>query len=488
MSGDNCKASAWDEFRQQDLKVFAKLLRPELLSKAARRAGVPWGRGPLHMANLVWLALASALHTGKNFAAVLGLVLKLLYDAPGWVASPLAAQQRQGKRRAKRRHKHDPRGHDPTQLSEEAFVQARRKLPWTFWTTLILLLTEKFENEHGKYVRWKQFRLLTLDGTTIALDRWRRLTDHFGAARNGRGQPRTQARLVMLQLPLARLPWRYELTPLKDAERTVAARLLTDLRRDDLVLMDRGFWSYGLFWQIQQQQAFFAIRLVANVRLSKVRLLGRDDRLMRWKPADRRKKWRHLPEALPLRVIPYQIHGFRPTAVVTNLLDPKMVTREEWIRLAAVDEVGRVVEPGLYHRRWEIETTFFELKVTQNMEGTLRSRTPEGIRYEVAGHVLLYLLVRWLMVEAAEKAGVEDPLRLSFSGALQELDDMYQTLIAAEAEHVRRVLYPRLLERVASHQVPLRPGRHYPRPRDTKPKAKGKGRFQKTSKLETART
>jgi ribosomal protein S14 len=33
----------------------------------------------------------------------------------------------------------------------------------------------------------------------------------------------------------------------------------------------------------------------------------------------------------------------------------------------------------------------------------LRGRTPQAITFEVAGHMLLYLLTRWLMVEASQK-------------------------------------------------------------------------------------
>ena len=72
-----------------------------------------------------------------------------------------------------------------------------------------------------------------------------------------------------------------------------------------------------------------------------------------------------------------------------------------------------MIEAGLYHRRWGIETLFKELKVRQELVGKLRGRTPESIHYEIAGHVLLYLLTRWLMVEAGEAYGV-DPAALSF--------------------------------------------------------------------------
>ena len=61
-----------------------------------------------------------------------------------------------------------------------------------------------------------------------------------------------------------------------------------------------------------------------------------------------------------------------------------------------------------------------------------RKRLP-GVRFEVAGHILLYLLVRWLLVEAAAEAGVADPLRLSFAAARGELADLWPNLLLSPA-------------------------------------------------------
>jgi hypothetical protein len=484
------KSSFQDELRQRDFKAFSRWLTPDLIRQAASQAGVAVGRGPLHLVNLVWLALGCALRPLLSFSGVLGLVFKLLFDAPDFPGSALDRQQRRSQKlvRTQARKLHDPRGQGDLTVTEEAFTQARQKLPWAFWTMLAVLLAENFQRQHQAHVRWKGFRLLTLDGTCLKLERWKPLVEYFGTASNGRGRCNPQARLVMLQLPLARLPWKYDLTPLADSEIAVAKRLLQGLSSNDLVLMDRGFFSYGLFQQIQQQDAFFATRLKARIRLQTVTELADNDRLVCWQPSDWRKQWKKqdLPEQMTLRVIDYHVKGFRPSAIVTNMLDAQLLPAAEWVRLALVDEAGRVLEPaGLYHRRWEIETTFAELKVTQGLEGQLRSRSPEGIRFEVAGHVLLYTMVRWLMVEAAEEAGLEDPLRLSFSEALRELGEMRQTLLLNKEERVRCVLLPRLLERVASRKVPMRPDRHFARPLDKKPKNKGKGRYQKSSTLGT---
>ena len=81
------------------------------------------------------------------------------------------------------------------------------------------------------------------------------------------------------------------------------------------------------------------------------------------------KQWKHLPRSIALRVIDYQIRGFRPSAIVTNLNGPRAVSRDQWMSMASQSHAARHLNVGLYHRRWEIETTFFELKVRQGMEG-----------------------------------------------------------------------------------------------------------------------
>lgn len=496
MFTDEHKREVWDEIRQHDLRAFRRWLTPELFTEAATIAQIPLGNGPLYAVNLVWLGMASALHMGKDFAGVLSLTMKLLSDVPGFGQTRLGKERinvrRQKSRRARRqsqRSKHDPYGRDPTEVSEEAFSKARRLISLEYWLALLLLLTERFEGEHAKLIRFKGFRLLAMDGTNISMPNWKRLKSYFGTGRT-KGKGRTvQARMVMLQMPLVRLPYRYELAPLSEGETTLAMRLARHARRNDLVLIDRGFFSYALFWEIQQRDAYFGIRLKNGVNLKTIRRLGAKERLAQWTPcAPIMSKWRKqglaLPSTMTLRIIDYQIPGFRKSAVVTNVLDPAKLSRDEWVRMIRDKESARNLQPGLYHRRWEIETTFKEMKVAMKLKGGLRSRTPEGIRYEIAGHVLLYLLVRWTMVEAAQRHGYA-PLELSFTNALREVLDMSQTLLTATPQRIATVLLPRLLERIASHQVAPRPGRHFPRPNDTKVKNKGNGRLQRPAKLRT---
>jgi len=484
---DERRSNVWDQIRQHGLRSFEKLLPTAVFGEAGEEANVQLGTSPLRLPNLAWLAIASVLHPNASFATVLTWTLRWLMDSEGWNGSELAREHRNGLRRGKYhsadRSKHDPRGTDPTVVSEEAFAQARQRVVRGFWLSLLMVLTRRFQAQHDKWLRWNDFRLMAIDGTQIDLPNWKALGDHYGRAKNGSKEFHPQARMVMLQFPLARIPWRYELCPLHEGERTIAGRLLNGLKHNDLVLMDQGFWSYGLFWQIQEQGASFAVRLFPNVNLKTRKKLGPKDRLVDWSPSDRKWKQAGLPGSIRLRVIDYQIPGFRPAAVVTSVLDPERISRDQWVHMATADEEGRLrLAQGLYHRRWEIETTFSELKVVQGLESSLRSRTPKGIQYEISGQVLFYLLLRWLMVEAAEKEGA-DPLRISFKHAYEAVQEMMPLLVTSSLHHVRRVLYPRLLQRIVSHRLAFRPGRHDSRPKDTKPKNLGYGKIRQPHKL-----
>lgn len=497
MFRDEQRDTVWNEIRQHDLRSFAGELTADVFAEAAQRAGVSLGRSALNLVNLVWMGILSAMEPALCFAEVLVTTLKLLENQETFYSTNIGKSRKEGQAKKRRqntgksgrkRSKHDPRRSDPTELTEEAFVQARQRMPISFWIALILVLASRFERNHGHHLRTNGFRLLALDGTTWSLRNHQALANYYGRPKNGSRTTRSpQARMVMLTFPTVRIPLVYEVTPLSTSEQTVAARLLEHVQKNDLVLMDRGFFSYGLFQQLQNRDAFFGIRLRSGVNFRTLERLGHQDKLVEWSPTDSRGKWKKqgLPRSMQLRVITYKVAGFRPSAIVTNVLSPDEIPREDWVRLAIDCHQEGQLKPGLYHRRWEIETTFLELKVTINAQ--FRSRTPASLEYEIAGRILYYFLVRWLIVKAAEKHGL-DPLRISFSRAVQELEQMRETLINSSLKWVQETLIPRLLDRIAQHLVPWRPGRHNKRPKDTEPKDMGRGKVRLPAKLEPTKS
>lgn len=475
---DSNRFRVWSEIRQQGIGCFASKLSPEVLAEATNRCGKRTSTSPLCLPNMAWLAVASALKVEDDFSHVLMGTFKLLKASgalPCSQSSTKAKAQKGGARKkssgrkckqsARGTKKHSPHRTGSEAVSEEAFAQARGRVPLSFWAYLLMILGENFQRQHGSHLRLYGFRLLAIDGTSLRLPNRKALRESFGTSKNKQGEQNAQARMVMLQFPLVRLPYRYELCGYREGEPTIARRLAVHLCPNDLMLADAGFWSYGLFCDIQNQGAFFCIALKRNIQLTNIVRLGRDDIVGVWRPKDSRSKWRNekLPQSMKLRIVTQRRRGFRPQRLATNVLSASRVSHQQWTRLAeqcGCDAAGRIT-PSLYQRRWEIETTFRELKVEQGMERGLRSRTANSIHFEVAGHVLLYFLVRWTMVEAGLKHRI-DPLRLSFRNAHRELINLYPMLLIAAPEKVDALL-DYLLDEIAQHRVPYRPGRSYPR-------------------------
>jgi hypothetical protein len=236
------------------------------------------------------------------------------------------------------------------------------------------------------------------------------------------------------------------------------------LERGDIVLADRYYCSYFEIVTLAARGVDVVMRLHQRRRVDfrRGRHLGREDHLVQWhKPA--RPAWMEeatyaaLPQVLTVREVRVRVTrpGFRTKSlvVVTTLLDARCVTRED---LA-----------GLYRTRWHAELDLRSIKQTMQMD-VLRCRTPEMVRKEIWGHLLVYNLIRGVMTQAAQRHGVL-PRQISFQGTRQTLKAFGSILRAAPAAHVG-VLVETVLVAIASQRVGDRPDRIEPRVRKRRPK------------------
>lgn len=77
----------------------------------------------------------------------------------------------------------------------------------------------------------------------------------------------------------------------------------------------------------------------------------------------------------------------------------------------------------LYHERWEIETTYLEIKSSILGRRVLRARTPDGVAQEVHALLITYQLLRTAMADATSTRPDIDPDRAGFSIALNAARD-----------------------------------------------------------------
>jgi hypothetical protein len=231
-------------------------------------------------------------------------------------------------------------------------------------------------------------------------------------------------------------------------ERTLAMKLvLANVLLELLFLLDRGFFGFDFLDTIIQKGAHWLIRVPKHVKLEPIRKSRRPDgSYLAWlegkveDPAgpDPRGRKRWIPVRHQVRVVRYQIKGFRPSRLATTLLDA---------------EIGAAELVRHYHRRWEVELAYDSIKTHQSARRTgqcstvLRSKIPQLVEQELYAMLTTYNLVRSLINEAAAKHGV-DPLAISFVDALWALIDAIPGMRSARAERLR-FLYDQLLDDIA---------------------------------------
>ena len=237
-----------------------------------------------------------------------------------------------------------------------------------------------------------------------------------------------------------------------------ARRLLDWLQAGEVLVADRAYCSWQFLVLLLERKVDFVIRLnqsrtVRSRRRSSWREAWKKPQRLSWQD---RLAWKKLPPDLSVRLVRFQVHvrGFRTKTMIiaTSLLDEKAFPD------SAITE--------LYARRWQVELHFRQIKTNLSLD-VLRCLTPEMIERELWMHAIAYNLVRALVLEAALTHDV--PIeRLSFKGALDALQGWADR--ALRSRRHRRMARRCLLARLASDQVPRRPGRSEPRARKRRPK------------------
>ena len=195
--------------------------------------------------------------------------------------------------------------------------------------------------------------------------------------------------------------------PYTTAENTMARDVIPDrLGPGMLLLADRGFCGYPLWSRAVRTGADLLWRASSVMKPRPVETLADGSWLAELRPAGNSKE---KAGPLTIRVIDYEIDDGRDDdtsyRLFTTLLDPVEAPAED---LAVA-----------YGERWEIESSFDELKTHQRGARTvLRSKSPALVLQEIWGHLCCHFAIRTLMWEAAGQASV-DPDRVSFVASLR---------------------------------------------------------------------
>jgi hypothetical protein len=265
--------------------------------------------------------------------------------------------------------------------------------------------------------RWHGLLVCAIDGTSMFVPNSAANATTFGRQT---GRPDAESGYPMLRLLTVvacgtRSVIDAVFGPYRVGETTYAPRLLGCLRPGMLLLADRNFAVTTLIEQIAAANAHLLIRCKDTRVLPPIKALS--DRT-----------WLARMGAVTVRVIDAQISvrlgaGATRTGhyrLVTTLTDEKRYPAHELV--------------NLYHQRWEIETSYLELKSTILGGRVLRATTPTGITQEVYALLITYQALRTALADATLARPDIRPDRLSFTVALHAARDQLIHAAAAIAE------------------------------------------------------
>jgi hypothetical protein len=369
-------------------------------------------------------------------------------------------------------------------VTGEAYCKARSKLPLELFQRLVETVGAALGPTLEAEGRWRGHRTWYVDGSGASMPDTPALQEAFGqpgAQRAGCGFP--IAHLMTLIHAGTGLLWRLLAAPLRTHDMAQAHQVHEALEEGDVVTADRGFCSFAHLALLSMRGVFAVFRAHQRTIVSfakgrpfegprkgkrrkpskkknrparrgkslprsrQVRWIAEGDQIVEYYRPAQRPKWMtaeayaQLPESLQVRELRYRVAqpGCRTHQIilVTTLLDPQRCPADELAKL--------------YGQRWEIETNLRHLKQTLRMD-VLRSKTPDGIRKELAMYMIVYNLVRLIMLQAAKQQGVP-VTRISFI-------DAQRWLCHSGGQPVRKLIV-----------IPRRPGRAEPRVRKRRPKA-----------------
>jgi hypothetical protein len=335
-----------------------------------------------------------------------------------------------------------------------SLAKARARLPVALWSRLCRYLADKAEELSEPFAGWHGHRVVLVDGTCISMPDTPDLHEHFGTS-TGRGGKRRYplARMVTVALGNTMSVLDYAVGRYQASEQALLRPLLCGLRVGDLLVADRHFAGANLYAEYLGAGLHFLTRAHQAMKISRLR------RPHGYAPNDfvtdvpvgdwYRRQDPTLPTTVPVRLIQAAVRtrGRREVMwFVTSLLDAAEYPAQELVEL--------------YARRWRIETLFLQLKRRLSAD-VLRSKTPAGVRKELAACIAALNIVRTILLEAAAAHG-RNPMDLSFAGALRAILAFAPVLANAPVWKLP-IIYDAMLREIAMCRVARRPGRQEPR-------------------------
>ena len=306
---------------------------------------------------------------------------------------------------------------------------------------------------HGVYTHpvtktWEKHHLLAIDGSRLNLPINPALSREFGEqTTSGAAQPQALCSCLLDVLNGIIIDARLDGcrgNERKHAEEMIRA-LDTDLIKDPIFLMDRGYPSYKMIAMFEELGRKYLMRCDKTFLSS-----------VHWEGADAvvTHKFAKAKEPIQFRLVTVALPSGEEEYLITNLYDS-----------------GLTVEKfsDLYHQRWGIEVRYNDLKGKLQIENFTGS-TPVAVRQDFFATLYLANLACVMAIDCRDEIeaihnspGSAYTYKMNVNLTISQLKQNVVSILLCDSAFERSILLNRIAHRLKSAVVPIRPGRSSPR-------------------------
>lgn len=344
-------------------------------------------------------------------------------------------------------------------ISASSFTEARKKLDERIFKVLNQRIIQVCPDRLPD--RWLGHRLFAVDGSKINLPR-ELLQAGYTLPQPGKHYP--QGLLSCCYQLKSKTPHDFDLVS-HGNERLCADEHLKMLQPDDVVVYDRGYFSYASLNLHHQAgvEAIYRLKRRSGKEIDAFIESSESERIITLLPnRERQKKIRETyPQMafipIQLRLIAYTINGNR-YYLGTTLLGTSYTIAE----LTAV-----------YHARWGIEELYKVSKQLIEVDD-FHGRSERAVKQELFAHFVLItmsrlcsdasenLLYSLLNVEPSRSESAEQAIQVNFKNTLSTLSRHLEEVLYAPAHHIQKVISD-VVHSISRYYQKIRPSRHYER-------------------------
>jgi len=334
-----------------------------------------------------------------------------------------------------------------------AFCEARKKLDENIFKTLNSEIIKTYEA--AEKFSWKEHKVFAVDGSNINLPhkliaegyKTPSITSHY-----------PQGKLSCIYQLKSQVPHDFDLVSHND-ERKVAIEHLKTIEKDDLVVYDRGYFSYVMLHSHLQQKkhAVFRLQQRSYEPIDKFIKSNETDEIVSINPS----KWtcKEIKSKNPdIKIIPLKLRLVKyKVSETTYILGTTLYDNKKY----TISELS-----DLYHSRWGIEELYKISKQLIEVED-FHSQTERGVKQELYAHFVLITLNRIFSnkvenlfdnTNAAEKKEIKVNLKNSLVTISRNMEALF-------IEHVKLMgkAIKKIFQSIIRCKQKVRPNRKYER-------------------------